>query len=344
MDHNFLANFWFFVAALVWAIYVFQELFSTGIGMLSIFYWKDERRFRKFHTIIGTHWDGIQVWLILAIGGMFATFPVAYANTLTALYIPIFLLLYCIILRGISIELIYKTSNVRYQFLMKYTWSIASLVLIFVVGTYLTNQFTGLPITNGIMNDSFFSFLAIFSPAGLAGGLLFVVYAIVQGYLFLTINSSKDITAPLFPFVKWASIIATILLILVLTLLNSKYNIFADGLYADFSKIYLLPILTISLALITNLFVVLNLPIRAFICSSLTIVLFLFSGFSSMFPFIGLSTTDPKSNLLIIDAAASKDALLIMFVALCILLPIILFYQIYKYYRFWGDVQDDELE
>jgi len=88
MSHELLASIWYFILALVWAIYVSQELFVTGVGMLSLKYRVEEDYFQKINESVATFWDGIQVWLIVAVGGLFATFPTAYGLTLQALYIP----------------------------------------------------------------------------------------------------------------------------------------------------------------------------------------------------------------------------------------------------------------
>ncbi|MGL4590169.1 MAG: cytochrome d ubiquinol oxidase subunit II [Mycoplasmatales bacterium] len=341
MSHTFLANFWFFALALVWAIYVIQEMFVTGAGMLGLKFLDDESRYKKFNAIIGTHWDGIQVWLILAIGGLFATFPNAYATTLTALYIPIFLLLYCIIFRGLSIELIYKTDNKKMQKIMKYTWAISSLVLILVVGTYLTNLFTGLPISNGTMNDTFFSFIAIFSPAGLAGGVMFVLFALVQGYLFLTINTSTEITNKFFSVAKWAIVVGTLVLIFLMIVFNLQYESFSDDLYTSAPIFYALPFLAISLAIITIGLVWSKRAVLAFISLSLATLMYIFTGFSASFPYIVLSTTDKASSLLIVDAAATTMPLQIMMIATLIFLPIVIAYQLFKYIKYWGDIHEN---
>ncbi len=100
--HEFLSNLWYYILALVWAVYVSQELFVTGSGMLSQFYKVNSKEFKLINESVGTHWDGIQVWVIVAIGGLFAVFYNAYALILETLYIPFFLLLIAIILRGLS--------------------------------------------------------------------------------------------------------------------------------------------------------------------------------------------------------------------------------------------------
>ena len=169
MTNEFLINFWYFALALVWGIYIFQEAFISG-GSFLAFFIKDDEVYEQLNRTIGTHWDGIQVWLILAVGGLFAAFPTAFGDLLSSLYIPMFLLMYVIIIRGLSIELIYKTDDLKMRNVLKKALAFASVGLVLVVGIYLQTQFVGTPV-----NDEFFSFLAIFKLQNLKFELFSIV-------------------------------------------------------------------------------------------------------------------------------------------------------------------------
>jgi cytochrome bd ubiquinol oxidase subunit II len=335
MSFELLSNIWFYLMALVWSVYIVQESFVIGSGILA-FKFKDDKAYRNLNHLVGTHWDGIQVWLILAVAGLFASFPRAFSLLLSNLYIPFFLLLYAIIFRGISIELIYKSENKTFQKIAKITWSISSFALFFIIGLYITNTFIGLPLENGTMNLEFFSFLALFNKFGMYGGLFFVSHSLVAGTCFLYMNTKNDFITPIQNIAKWFSVVSSFLLIFLFMGFNNKIDLFNDGLYEKYSILWALPFLSMVFMMLSSLLIWFKKYTLTFIFSSLSISLFIFTGYVSAFPYAVVATI-PENGLLIYDAAAGVSSLTIMFYSTLIFLPIVIGYQLYKYIRFWGD-------
>ncbi len=211
--HETLSYLWYYILALVWAVYVSQELFVTGSGMVAIFYKVDSKEYKQINESVGTHWDGIQVWLIVAIGGLFAVFYNAYAMILETLYIPFFLLLFSIILRGLSIELIYKSEDILWQKALRVIWVVSSFLLIFIIGLYLTNLFIGLPINEaGLLSTNF---LAIFNQVGLLGGAFFVTTAITLATCWIKLSCNETLLERNNSFLKVVAVVASVLLVLM---------------------------------------------------------------------------------------------------------------------------------
>lgn len=333
MSQEVLANLWFGAITLVWSIYIIQEAFITGGSMLNILNVKNSKNYRQINTVTGTHWDGIQVWVILAIGGAFAAFPIAFAFELSTLYIPFFLLLYALIFRGLAIELIYKTDNLKYRKILQYILAIASLLIILVVGVYTTNMFIGLP-----ENDSFFAFITIFNYVAVLSGLYFVCYALVQGFNFIKLNSkfNSDLVENLTKFVRWTSVVMTILLVMVLTGLNNNYNIFSDNLYQTYSLFWALPILSLLFSFLATITMFLKKYVIAFISNILAMICYVFAGYSASFPDIVIFKN--AENLAVIDAAAGIKTLQTITIAVLIFLPLVIGYQLFKYIKFWGKI------
>ncbi|HUR43298.1 MAG TPA: cytochrome d ubiquinol oxidase subunit II, partial [Aestuariivirga sp.] len=96
---------------LVWAgiigfsiwMYILLDGFDLGIGILFPFAGKRERKDVMMNSIAPL-WDGNETWLVLGGAGLFAAFPKAYAMILPALYLPLILFLFGLILRGIAFE------------------------------------------------------------------------------------------------------------------------------------------------------------------------------------------------------------------------------------------------
>lgn len=336
MTFELLSNIWFFLLALVWGIYIAQEMFISGVGMISVSYLKEEKNYKFINRSVGTHWDGVQVWLILAVGGTFAAFPNAFAAILTGLYIPIFLLLYIIIIRGISIEVLDKTDNLKVKNILKKCWFVSSVLLLIVVGIYTTNMFIGLPLNKtGSMNDTFFSFLTIFNMLSIISAVMFILYAIALGALYLKLNCSTQISSKLQQVLKIVPLLAAIFLIFVLVGLNAKADIFNRGIFVDYIWLWALPISSVVFAVLGGTLSFLNKHGLAFAMMILGILLFVITGYISLMPNFVFSTINPEYSLSIADASAGLMTLKVMFFSTLIFLPIVLVYQGYKYVRFW---------
>ncbi len=330
--HDTLSHLWYYILALVWAVYVSQEFFISGSAMMSQFYKVNSKEFKEINESVGTHWDGVQVWLIVAIGGLFAVFYNAYALIFEVLYIPVFLLLFMIIFRGLAIELIYKSEDPKWQKCLQRIWAVSSFGLILVVGVYLTNLFIGLPIENGKLTTSF---LTIFNLVGIIGGLLFVTSALTLGSIWIKIACNKTYLQAQKPFINFVAVANVFLLILLLIAFNHKTSGFSEGLFLDYKIIWALPIGCLLTAIIAT---ILNLKANykmAFVMYILTAILLIFTGFSMTFPYIVYSTVAVEQGLLIIDASAKEYTLTLITISAGIFVPIVIGYQTWKYIRFW---------
>ena len=99
-----LETIWFILWGVLWAVYFMLDGFDLGLGTLLPFLAKDETERRMIYTSMGPFWDGNEVWLLTAGGATFAAFPDAYAAMFSAMYTPLMLLLFAIIIRGIAFE------------------------------------------------------------------------------------------------------------------------------------------------------------------------------------------------------------------------------------------------
>ncbi len=337
MSHELLANIWFLILALVWSLYVIQEAFVVGLSVMSAKY-KEEKDVRKINTLVGTHWDGIEVWLVLAVAGQFAAFPVIFAETLTNLYVVFFLLLYIIVARGMAIETLYKTGNKKVQKALKVTWQVSSPLLILVIGVYLTNLFMGLQLLENYIEGGFFHFLYIFNFTAILGGVMFVTYSLTSGYNFLVLNYKNDLRENIEPVGKYASVITVVTLIFILMSLNNEYSVFNSGVYETYQILILLPALSTIMMIASMIFVWLNKNLFSFITQSIGMTLFIFTGFVGSMPYAlkSINETQGAGSILMVDGAAGPKTLELMLYLTIAFLPIVLGYIIFKYIKFWG--------
>src|SRR6202041_3544375 len=96
---------WFWIVAVMIALYVVLDGFDLGVGILSPFLARTDDDRRTLIRSIGPVWDGNEVWLPAGGGTLFFAFPLLYASSFSGFYLPLMIVLWLLIMRGVSIEL-----------------------------------------------------------------------------------------------------------------------------------------------------------------------------------------------------------------------------------------------
>src|SRR5512147_1212013 len=146
MSYEFLQTLWFILIAVLWIGFFFLEGFDFGVGMLLPFLSKKDEERRAIINSIGSVWDGNEVWLLTAGGATFAAFPEWYATMFSGFYLPLFLLLVGLILRGISFEYRSKDPSPRWRRTFDWMIALGSFVAPLLLGTAFANLARGVPI------------------------------------------------------------------------------------------------------------------------------------------------------------------------------------------------------
>lgn len=110
-----LHDVWFVLIAVLWTGYFFLEGFDFGIGVLTRLLARDRAERRVLINTIGPVWDGNEVWLLTAGGATFAAFPDWYATLFSGFYLPLLIILVCLIIRGVAFEYRHKRTEERWQ-------------------------------------------------------------------------------------------------------------------------------------------------------------------------------------------------------------------------------------
>ena len=95
---------WFWLVACMMAAYVMFDGFDFGAGIVHFFVARTDDERRAVLATIGPVWDGNEVWLLAAGGTLYFAFPALYASSFSGFYLPLMMVLWLLILRGISIE------------------------------------------------------------------------------------------------------------------------------------------------------------------------------------------------------------------------------------------------
>lgn len=110
-----LHDVWFVLIAVLWTGYFFLEGFDFGIGVLTKVLARDRKERRVLINTIGPVWDGNEVWLLTAGGATFAAFPEWYATLFSGFYLPLLIILLCLIVRGVAFEYRAKRAEEKWQ-------------------------------------------------------------------------------------------------------------------------------------------------------------------------------------------------------------------------------------
>jgi len=97
-------TFWFCAVAVMIAAYVVLDGFDLGAGIIHLFVARTDAERRRVLESIGPFWDGNEVWLLAAGGTLFCAFPALYSASFSGFYLPLMVVLWLLMLRGIAIE------------------------------------------------------------------------------------------------------------------------------------------------------------------------------------------------------------------------------------------------
>src|SRR5262247_2318538 len=144
MEPSNLALFWAGVLACSILLYVFLDGFDLGVGVLFGTTRNEAHRVRMMDTI-SPFWDGNETWLVVIGASLFAAFPMAYAVFLPAFYIPVLLMLFGLIFRGVGFEFRHRGARGFWEG----GFFIGSTVAAFVQGAAVGAMIRGIPVANG---------------------------------------------------------------------------------------------------------------------------------------------------------------------------------------------------
>ncbi|MCB2020136.1 MAG: cytochrome d ubiquinol oxidase subunit II [Burkholderiaceae bacterium] len=155
-----LALFWAGVIALSIMVYVILDGFDLGVGILFGTLREERQRVQIMNTI-APFWDGNETWLVIVGAGLFATFPVVYAVFMSAFYLPVLLLLFGLIFRGVAFEFRHRTQ--RFRWLWDAGFFLGSVVVAFVQGAAVGAMMRGIAVSDGQFTGGSLDWLHPFS-------------------------------------------------------------------------------------------------------------------------------------------------------------------------------------
>ena len=191
---------WFWLVAIMIVGYVVLDGFDLGVGVLHLFLVRNEAERRATLASIGPVWDGNEVWLLAGGGTLYFAFPLLYASAFSGFYLPLMIVLWLLVLRGVSLEIRNHLDVGVWRTLLDGVFGWASALLTIFYGAALANVLRGVP-----LNADGYFFLPLWTnwrpgvnPGILdwytvIGGLVALVALTLHGALWLVLKVSGDL-------------------------------------------------------------------------------------------------------------------------------------------------------
>ncbi|MFD7567046.1 cytochrome d ubiquinol oxidase subunit II [Streptomyces tendae] len=318
-----LHDVWFVLIAVLWTGYFFLEGFDFGVGVLTKLLARNRAEKRVLINTIGPVWDGNEVWLLTAGGATFAAFPEWYATLFSGFYLPLLVILVCLIVRGVAFEYRVKRPEERWQ----RNWETAifwtSLIPAFLWGVAFGNIVHGVEIDRDL--EYVGSVWDLLNPYALLGGLVTLTLFTFHGTVFTALKTVGEIR-------ERARTLA-LRVGLVTAVLALAFLIWTQADSGDAKSLVALVVAVAALVAALTA----NQAGRegwSFALSGVTIVAAVAMLFLTLFPNVMPSTLNADWSLTVTNASSSAYTLKIMTWLAVIATPVVLLYQGWTYWVF----------
>jgi cytochrome d ubiquinol oxidase subunit II len=335
---------WFWLVAVMIVGYVVLDGFDLGVGVLHLFLVRNETDRRTTLASIGPVWDGNEVWLLAGGGTLYFAFPLLYASAFSGFYLPLMIVLWLLILRGVSLELRNHIDVGVWRALLDGLFGLASALLAIFYGAALANVLRGVP----LQPDGFF-FLPLWTnwqpgphPGILdwytvIGGLVALVSLTLHGALWLTIKTSGElaerarrIVTPL-----WGVLVALTLVSLGATIAVRPASL--DN-YFKYPFTFVVPVGVVASLAGIWLLNRKGQPVKAFLASSLYLFFMLAGACWGLYPTLLPASTGAANDITLVRALSGPHTLAVGLVWWSFGMTLAAAYIVFVYTKFHGKV------
>jgi cytochrome d ubiquinol oxidase subunit II len=336
---------WFCLVAIMIAGYVVLDGFDIGAGIVHLFAARTELERKRVLASIGPVWDGNEVWLLAGGGTLYFAFPALYASSFSGFYLPLMMVLWLLILRGIAIEFRNHVTGAVWVPLWDTAFAVASLLLALFYGAALGNVVRGVPLDP---NGEFF--LPLWTHFGISGdvgildwytvlvGVLAVLTLTMHGALWVNYKTDDNVAQRSRVIAKRAWIgVAVLTLVVTWATFSIQPQVLSNFAAQPWGLVF--PALTLG-----GLFGVARfLPqpgcdLKAFLASCGYIAGMLTSAAFGVFPYVLPSNQDASRGLTVFNSAAAPYGLTVGLFWWIPGMLLALAYAFFLYRRFAGKV------
>ncbi|MEI8610711.1 cytochrome d ubiquinol oxidase subunit II [Enterovibrio norvegicus] len=369
-EYEILRLIWWALIGVLLIGFAVTDGFDMGVGALVPVIGKTDNERRVMINSIAPHWDGNQVWLITAGGALFAAWPLVYAVSFSGFYLAMILTLAALWLRPIGFDYRSKIEDPRWRKTWDWGIFIGSFVPPIIFGVAFGNLLQGVPfeLSEFLIPTYKGSFFGLLNPFAILCGLVSLFMIVTQGAAYLQMKTtdalhtrarsvaqiSAILTAVCFALAGfWAQsiegyvITSEIVTNATSNPLNKEVMTLTGALFNNYDAYPILwtaPALAVFMPLLVAVCARFERDGFAFLFNSLAIAGVILTAGFAMFPFVMPSSLFPSHSLTMWDATSSELTLNIMTGVAFVMVPIILSYTAWCYYKMFGRLDDKFIE
>jgi cytochrome d ubiquinol oxidase subunit II len=335
---------WFILIALMLTAYVVLDGFDLGAGMISAFVARTNDERRLVLRAIGPVWDGNEVWLLAAGGALFFAFPLLYSSSFSGFYLPLMIVLWLLMLRGIGVELRSHVNDPLWWSFFDFIFSISSLLLAIFFGAAIGNVVRGVPLrADGYFFEALWTNFRVGTNPGILDwytvltGLLAMITLTVHGahYIGLKTDGQLNSRARRTASLGWFGLVLLTVLSLIATIYVRPQII--DNFYAHRWG-WAVPLLVLLSVIAMPIFLRKEKHLLAFLSSTAYIVGMLGGAAFAMYPYVLPASTNPAYSLTIYNTRTGAYSLSVGLIWWVIGVSLAIAYFTFLYRSFRGKV------
>lgn len=354
---------WWALIGFLWIGFALTVGFDLGIAMILRYVGKTDDERRVAINAVAPHWDGNQVWLVLAAGAIFAVWPNLYATAFSGMYLAMLLMLFALIVRPPAFDYRSKLPHKKWRNSWDWALVISGVIPTLILGVAMGNLFLGMPFQfDDYLRSSWDGgFLDLLHPFAILSGLLAIAMFLMHGAVYLMIRSDMHVHRRARNVVMVASPI-----VIALFAIEGLWIAFGiDGMritagldpsgvanptlktvemvsgawldnYSKYPLMIIVPVLGFLGALGAFLLAKADKDSLAFWCSSISLTSIILTAGFSLFPFIMPSSLNPNHSFTVWDSVGSELTIMVSLISAIVFVPIILAYTSWCYHKMWG--------
>ena len=336
---------WFMIVAVMVAAYVVLDGFDLGAGVIYLAATNSVDERRRIMRAIGPVWDGNEVWLLAAGGTLYFAFPLLYASSFSGFYLPLMMVLWLLMLRGIGIELRSHMHNPVWVGFFDVIFSLSSILLCIFFGAALGNVVRGVPLRpDQYFFEPLWTNFRVGSDNGILDwytvltGVIALVTLTAHGALYVAVKTEDELSGRARKIAQW---MWPVQLLLTVAGLIATVGIRPAVLenYKHHAAGFAIPVLVFGSLAVMMHGIIKRADKVAFVASGVYIVGMLVGAAFGLYPVVLPASTDPELSLTIYNTAAGQHGLSVGLVWWCLGMVIALGYFFFLFRTFRGKVR-----
>jgi cytochrome bd ubiquinol oxidase subunit II len=343
-----MGTLWYCLVAIMIAGYVILDGFDLGAGILHFSIGRTESQRRRVIRAIGPVWDGNEVWLLAGGGTLYFAFPGLYASSYSGFYLPLMIVLWLLMIRGVAIEFRNHLEGDLWRPFFDVLFMLASGLLAIFFGAALGNVIRGVPLdAYGVFFLPLWTDFRTGKDAGILDwytilvGLLAFFTLAAHGGLWIALKNEDLLQHRARTVAKWAwSAIAVLTVAVTLATFQVQPLVLHNLTVHVWGFVF--PDLALAGLIAMLVFILRGDDLKAFLSSCAFIAGMLTSAVFGIYPYVLPSNSDPRLGLTIANTQTADYGLS---VALAWWIPGMLLvagYSVFIYRHFAGKVRLEE--